>query len=779
MESHTPVLINDLAIVLMCAAGVTLLFKRLKLPVFLGYLLSGFLVGPNLWERSPVHDLETIQALSELGVVFLMFSLGLEFDLRRLRQVLGPALLAIILQTLLMLFIGSQAAPLMGWGVVQGLFLGSILAISSSMVTVAILKELGRWQKPHAQLAVGVLILEDILAIALLVILSGVAVTGALNWAAVGGVTFLICLFVVFFYFVGKLAAPRLLNALERYDSGELVTICIVALMLGFCFLAELWGLSVALGAFLAGSILSQSKLAEEIEHATEPLRNVFCAVFFVSAGMLINPETIWENGLVIILLTLAMQPMKVLSVWLGFFLSGQRTDTSFRAATVKSQIGEFSFIIAALAQQLKVTDDSLMSIAVGVSVLSTGGSIVLAKQSDPIHGWLARRLPSGVSTLAEFYRNLLDRLGMQAERAIVLKLIKRPVLQILLNFLLLNAFILIASVANRQLTSSMGEEEASVLLGLAVWLAAGVVSLPFLTAMIRNLNAIVMILLDTMLSTGATRTFIQGRVRNIFNGVIVLAVTLLMGGIYLSVAAQYLPSGAALGAFLLLILVSALFFWKRIIKINSQLEYLFMESFNQRVVSEEVVRRENTLKEIERRYPWPVKVEEITVPVGGKMCGLTLRETNLRATTGATAVALARAGQVLYDMDPDEIIFPGDHWYVFGSESQTQSARRLFTQAGQSPVAYQAAPALCIEKLYVSRESKLVDETLASAELRQKYGVTVLGIQRGEKRITNPAPEEIIHAHDVLYVVGEPTAIEDLEQLEKQTPDGVVTGLA
>nr|WP_234043725.1 cation:proton antiporter [Cerasicoccus arenae] len=767
MESHAPVLINDLAIVLMCAAGVTLLFKRLKLPVFLGYLLSGFLVGPNLWTQSPVHDLKTIQALSELGVVFLMFSLGLEFDLRRLRAVLGPALLAIIFQTVLMLFIGSQAAPLLGWGVVQGLFLGSILAISSSMVTVAILKDLGRFQKPHAQLAVGVLILEDILAIALLVILSGVAVTGNLNWTAVGGVTFLICLFVVFFYFVGKLFAPRLLNALESHGNKELVTICVVALMLGLCYLAELWGLSVALGAFLAGSILSQSKLTEDIEHTTEPLRNIFCAVFFVSAGMLIDPETLYDNGLVIILLTLAMQPLKVISVWLGFFLTGQRTDTALRAATVKSQIGEFSFIIAALGQQLGVTDDSLMSIAVGVSVLSTGGSIILAKKADPLHAWLARRMPSGLSTVGEFYRNLLDHIGTRAERAILLKLIKRPLLQILLNFLLLNAFVLIAYVGNGQVKARVSDPSLAMGLGLAVWLAAGALSLPFITAMIRNLNATVMMVLDSLLSTGATRSFIRGRVRNIFNGIIVLAVSLLMGGFYLSAAAQYLPSGTALAGFLLLIVASALFFWKRIIRFNSQLEYLFMESFNQRVVDEESSRRESTLEEIEKRYPWPVAVEEITVPPGAMCCGTTLRGTALRPTTGASAVALARAGQVLYDIDPDEIIFPGDHWYVFGSNRQTQEARRLLTAAGSSPIISHAAPSLRIEKLYISRESKLVDETLASADLRQKHGVTVLGIQRGERRITSPASEEIIHASDVLYVIGEASAIQKLESAE------------
>jgi len=770
-DAHTAILINDLAVVLMCAAGVTLVFKRLRWPVFLGYLLAGFLVGPNWLERSPVRDLETIQALSELGVVFLMFSLGLEFDLRRLRQVLGPAVIAIILQTALMLFIGSQAAPLLGWGVVQGLFLGSLLAISSSMVTIAILRELDRWQKPHAQLAVGVLILEDILAIALLVILSGVAASNALRWDAVGGVTFLICLFVVATYFFGKLMAPRLVNFLEKQGSNELITICVVALMLGLCFLAELFDLSVALGAFLAGSILCQTRLAVRIEHLTEPLRNIFCAVFFVSVGMLINPERILENALAIVLLTLAMQSLKIVSVWLGFFLAGQRTDTSLRAATAKSQIGEFSFIIAALGQQLGVTDDSLMAIAVGVSVLSTGGSIVLAQQADPLHGWLAGRMPSGVKTLAEFYRNLLDRIGTQAQRAILLKLIRRPALQILFNFLLLNAFVLLAYAATAYARQYLDEPEAGVWWALTIWLFAGLLSLPFVTAMIRNLNAIVMMVIDSLLSTGATRSFIQGRTRNIFNGAITLAVVLIVVGVYLSAAAQYLPSGYVLAALLVFLLGAGTFFWGKIIRFNSQLEYLFMDSFNQRVVNEEAERRANTLSEIEKHYPWPVNVQEITVPPGAAVCGKMLKETSLRRTTGASAVALARDGQVVYAIDPEEIIFPGDHWYVFGSDTQTAEAEKLLCAPGNSPIISHAAPRLQIEKVYISRDSRLVDETLASADLRQTHGVNVVGIQRGDRRITSPLPEEIIHAHDVLYVVGDSTSIRSLQAESARQP--------
>ncbi|MEO0794874.1 MAG: cation:proton antiporter [Verrucomicrobiota bacterium] len=780
MEGHTPVLINDLAVVLICAAGVTLLFKRLRLPVFFGYLVGGLLLSPNLWDRSPVRDLETIQALSELGVVFLMFSLGLEFDLRRLRQVLGPSLLAIVLQTVLMLFLGSQVAPLLGWGVVQGLFLGSILAISSSMVTVAILRELGRWRKPHAQLAVGVLILEDILAIALLVILSGVAVSGTPQWSAVGGVTFLICLFVVAIYYFGKLVAPRLLGFLEKHGSAELITISVVALMLGLCLLAEQFDLSVALGAFLAGSILSQTSLTKDIEHTTEPLRNVFCAVFFVSVGMLIDPESLWENIGVILLITVTMQLLKIGSVWLGFFLAGQRTDTSFRAATVKSQIGEFSFIIAALGQSLGVTDGSLMSIAVGVSVLSSGGSIFLAKQADPIHTWLAKRMPKSLATGGQFYLNLLESVGTRAEKAILLRLIKRPILQILFNFLLLNVFVLLAYLANGVVLQHFeADPNLGLMAGLAVWMLAGIVSLPFVTAMIRNLNAIVMMVMDSFLATGATRSFIQGRIRNIFHGVITLSVVLMVSVFYLTVAAQYLPTGVALVAMLLLIIASATFFWNRIIRFNSQLEYLFMESFNQRIVDEEADRRESTLAAIEKSYPWPVTVREVAIPAGATVSGKRLKDTDLRSKTGASVVALSRAGQVIYGLDPDEVIFPGDHWYVFGGESQITQAEKLLTEFGSSPVLSHAAPALNIEKVYINRDSPLVEETLASAELRNKHGVNVLGIQRGERRITSPTPEEIIQAHDVLYVIGAQVAVTQLESLRREPEDGENDGQA
>ncbi|MGE9296593.1 MAG: cation:proton antiporter regulatory subunit, partial [Puniceicoccales bacterium] len=220
-----------------------------------------------------------------------------------------------------------------------------------------------------------------------------------------------------------------------------------------------------------------------------------------------------------------------------------------------------------------------------------------------------------------------------------------------------------------------------------------------------------------------------------------------------------------ALAALLVLVVGAATFFWKRIIRFNSQLEYLFMESFNQRVVNEEAERRANTLSEIENRYPWPVTVREITIPPGARVCGKMLKETTLRPQTGASVVALARDGQVLYAIDPDEIIFPGDHWYVFGSALQTENAEKLLTEAGDSPIISHAAPSLKIEKIYISREALLVDETLASADLRQNHGVNVVGIQRGENRITNPLPDEIIGAHDVLYVVGDPQAIKRLQE--------------
>lgn len=765
MEEATG-LIADLGVLLLCAAFVTLIFRRLRLPVFLGYVLAGFLIGPNLLSHSPIHDMHTVHALSELGVVFLMFYIGMEFDIARLKKVLMPAVLAVTLQTVVMVLIGTQMAPLFGWSGVKGIFLGALLAISSSMITISVLQSLGRINRSHAQLAIGILILEDILAVTLLVLLSGVAVSGHVDWLDLWKVTFAIAVFTVAVYCLGRLFAPRLLKLLERFDDPELTTICVVALMLGLGTLAIHMHLSVALGAFLAGAILSQSSLAHRIEYLTSPLRNIFCAVFFVSAGMLIEPTEIIGYWWQIILMSLLVVLAKVGTVWLGLFLSGQDTDTSFRAAVVKAQIGEFSFIIATLAQTLGVANSELMAIAVGVSVLTTIAGIVLSVRVNETYEAIATRMPPPMKTLGEFYRNLVEQIRVGVGRIFLWRLLKRPITQIVITFLLLNAIILSASVFNGYIQSNDDLVEYRSWISPASWMLAAVLCLPFFSAILRNLNAIVLIVTDSVFAGTSAKQYLHGRMQNIFTTVSVAGLGVLVGGIYLSAAAEYLPDGVALAAFMILVGVASFFFWRRIINVNSRLEYLFMESFNQRSREEEEAREASALEEIAAKYPWPVNVKEVVLPALSKACGKMIKELRLREETGATLIALSRNGQVLYGPEASARLFPADRLYLFGEEKQNESAKRFLEEKRSKTDTHDFSnPTLQVEKLFLPKDSIFIDETLASANLRKDYGISVLGVQRKEERISSPRPDEVMMAGDVLYVIGNPDTIRDLQE--------------
>lgn len=756
-------LISDLGVILLCAAVVTLVFKRLQLPVFLGYVVAGFLIGPNFLPQSPIHDLHTVHALSELGVVFLMFYIGMEFDIARLRQVFMPAFLAVVLQTVVLIFIGTQMAPLLGWDSIEGLFLGALLAISSSMITISVLQSNGLMHRPHAQLAIGILILEDILAVALLVILSGVAVSGHVDWLSLWKVTFAIAVFAVGVYVAGRLLSRRLMHLLERFEDPELVTICAVALMLGLGVLAISLHLSVALGAFLAGSILSQSRLSHRIEQLTEPLRNVFCAVFFVAAGMLIAPAEIIDQWWQIALLALLVVVAKVSTVWLGLFMGGQTPETAFRAAVVKSQIGEFSFIIAALAQSLNVAGSGIMSLAVGVSVISTILGILLTNKAGPSYHWLSGRVPAPLRTLAQFYRNFADDVQATLGRNMLWRLIRRPLVQILVFFLLLNAIVLSAYVIVHYIEGKPGEMQGWV--PAVAWTLAAVCCLPLLTAILRNLNVVVLIIADSLFSGNAARHYMRGRLQNIVTTVSVVGLAIIVGGIYLSAAAAYLPRGVALGAFILLIVLALLFFWKRIIHVNSRLEYLFMQSFNQRAREEEKVREASALDEIAQKYPWPVHVKEFVVPALSMACGLQIAGLRLREKTGATVIAISRNGLVLYGPEPTSRIFPLDRLYLFGDEKQNHAAAQLFSQKRAETPNDFVNPDLTIEKIFIPKESIFADETLADVHLRKDYGVTVLGIQRGKHRITSPGPDDLLLPGDILMVIGNAHSIKKLQE--------------
>jgi len=389
--------IHDLTIIVVCAAAVSYVFSRFNWPVILGYLLAGVLVGPNPFYDSPILNRETVENLSELGVMFLMFYIGLEFDLSKLKSLLGSALPAVLLQTIGMIFLGVMTAPVFGWSSVNGLFLGGVLAISSTMVTFSVMREQGALSQSYGQLALGILILEDIVAIILLVLLAGVGETSVFAWSDVGQSVFLVCVFVTVTYVLGKLLTPKLLSNLEKLASTEVVLLVIMALLMGLSFMADYFHFSIALGSFVAGAILANSILSHQIETFTEPFRHLFSAIFFVTVGMLIDPRILMEQWAPILLVAFLVIFGKVTTCYLGLGLSGQNLRSSFRAALSKAQIGEFSFIISKLGQSLGVTDPRFESLTVGVALVTILATPVLSARSDRLYDVLSNRVPEPI----------------------------------------------------------------------------------------------------------------------------------------------------------------------------------------------------------------------------------------------------------------------------------------------------------------------------------------------------------------------------------------------
>ena len=758
-------LLHDLGIVLVCAAVVAIVFHRLRLPVIFGYLLCGMFLSPHLFAKSPIQDLGTIRELSELGVIFLLFYIGMEFDLRRLQSMLGPALMAVGLQTFCMISLGLLFAPILGlgWPAMSGFYLGAVLAVSSTMVAVQVLNEQGCTKHPHGQLCISILLAEDIMAIMALVLLTGVSVTGHLAWAQVWQVTFFVGVFVVSVFFLGKLAAPRLIDLLQRIGRLEIITIATCGLIVGISMLAQKLHFSVALGAFLAGAIFSQVKLAKAVESATRPLRDIFCAVFFVTVGMLIEPAYLFEDWGWILTLAVFVVIGKLLACWAGMFLFGQRPRRAFMASAAKCQIGEFSFIIAELGYSLGVIDERLFNITFGVAMLTIVTTPLLSSRSGALFDFMARRTPRSVALFGGFYHNLMQTVWNVLGKNAVIRIVKKPLLQITIYFFLVNGIVLVAYYTAALVENSSGLESYSTALQSGLWVLAAVGVAPFLIAMIRNMNVVVMMLTDSALRGTATRKFIQGRVSNIFNTLILLLVILVVGGIYLSAASRYFPKGIALIGFLGLIGLEGLFFWRHMIKLNSRIESLFMESLAHRSEVLEDHRRDSLLREITSKYPWAVNLMEVQVSDGTVACGRRMIDFDLRGKTGCTVIAIGRKQYYIFDPSPESPVFPGDKLVLLGTKAQTLRASQLLNVPVISDVSDEQG--FSLKKIYLRPGSTLDGNTLAGADIRRSFGVNVVGIQRGAEQITSPSAEELLKGGDVLIVVGNPESLKHFDE--------------
>jgi CPA2 family monovalent cation:H+ antiporter-2 len=669
---HSVTFLQDLAVVMIVAGLVTVIFHRFKQPVVLGYILAGVIIGPHTPPAPFIHDEATIKTMSELGVILLMFSLGLEFSLRKLRNVGGAAFIAALLEILLMVWVGYEIGRMFGWSTMDSIFLGAMLSISSTTIIIKALAELGKSKERFSELIFGILIIEDILAIVMIALLSGIAMTGALSVTDIGITIGKLGIFLVAALVIGLLAVPRLLGYVARFKSNEMLLITVLALCFGFSLLAAKLDYSVALGAFVIGAVIAEAREIHRIEILTEPVRDMFSAIFFVTIGMLIDPKMLALHWLPIVVITAAVVVGKVITCAIGTFVGGNDTRTSLKVGMGLAQIGEFSFIIASLGLQLKVTSDFLYPIAVAVSAVTTLLTPYLMKGSDGLVGWFDRVAPRPLVNSLGLYTQWVGQLGSRRQSSLATKLIRRWFWQMALNAALVAAvFIAAAFVGRRPPGWLSGMLPGGDLLKGALWLAAVVASLPLLIATFRKLQALGLLIAETKVTEAAAgeRT---AAIRAVVAQVVPAAGFAALGLYVLLLSSALLPNTRMLIVLLLIVALITWLLWRSFIRVYSKAQSALQETFTQ----PPPVRHEHVPAPPLGGLLREADLEMFTLAAGSAATGKLIRELQLRSETGASIVGIERNGNSLVNPGPDEELQPGDQVLLLGTRAQLDKAK-------------------------------------------------------------------------------------------------------
>ena len=757
-------LVRDFSWLLIMASAAAMAARLLHFPLLLSYILGGIALDFSIRGELFIHAQNTIHQLGELGVIFLMFYMGLEFDLKKLRQLFGPVIIALVFQTFFMIFLGQAVAPILGWGGLNGLFLGGLLAISSTMIAVPVLADQKALQKNYASLAMGLLVFEDVLAVLLLVVLSGIAITGYFDWDAVGRTTFFVGAFVLTIFFVGRLIMPLFVRLMKKFRSEEFFTIVVIGVLLTVGMLAETAHFSTALGAFLAGAIFSSTEIAESIEECMRPIRTLFTAIFFLSTGLMADPAKLLVYAWPIVLLTFLVFVLKVLACFLGFFLSGQSGEDSFRAPMATAQIGEFSFVIATLGSSLGVTTDGLISIAIGVSLGTAFFTAILSPRAGKIFKFLLRVCPKSLMKFGRIYREMLTAFRLRFSQNSSIKFAIKPLIYILMNALLFFSALIVASYSVRLVMGiEFVAERYANLATIAIWCCAGLVSLPILTSLVRQVNVLFVGTVEKTFSSmrDKPKNFLVTRIGGIFQTAVYAFLLLFLGGIFLSVAAPTLPRGVPLYAFLVLILLAGLIFRRRMVKINTRLEGYFVETFNRDIESQLAKQRDSILKKLYSKSANDLDLMEIPLVEDNCGCYSRICDLSLRDRFSVNIIALRHRNHLLFSPPADCLLVPGMSVIIIGNRADMERAQSFFaTQAMESSESDGDMEAFEIGCVCLHGRHEFVGKTLAEIDLRKKYKVSVVKIIRKNGAISTPPPSEVMCPNDVLVLAGEETAI-------------------
>ncbi len=745
---HVPQLISDLALILGVAAIVTLVFKRLKQPVVLGYLVAGLLVGPHSQILPTVNEITSINVWAELGVIFLLFSLGLEFSFKKLIKVGPSASFTALVEVIAMLGIGFLSGRLLGWSTMDSLFLGGLLSISSTTIILRTFDELGLKGRGFVGLVFGVLVVEDIVAVLMLVLLSTLAVSQQFEGGALVRESLKLTFFMVLWFISGIFLLPSLFSKARKFLSDETLLILAVALCFGMVMFSTQVGFSPALGAFVMGSLLAETREAERIEHLISSVKNLFAAIFFVSVGMLMNPAYLREYWVEILLLSGITVVGKVLSSFLGALFSGQSLRHSVQTSLSLGQIGEFSFVIAALGTSLKVTSDFLYPVAVGVSVISTLLTPYLIRSSDPIVGFIERKL-------SPEFRSRLDRYNVFSQQASQNKLWKQIFIarlsRVAVNFVIVLAIFLFgrkvlgALVLNWPLLSVVqGQSMVSAIVLL--------LSAPFLWAIAFG---------------GSSAASLKELVKEskelgplIFFEIFRILLSLFLFVFYIS---RFFLPGLSFGLVTATVVIVALVLsWRGLAGIYRSFENRFFSNWQDKENFQKSGLVPHSLPAL---APWDAHISFFEIPAEWPLAGQSLSSLKVRERFGVSVALIERGRKRLPAPGRDSPLFPRDRLGVIGTDSQLDKFKHFINEKAHEHSDIENIPYV-LRSFYLDSAAKFVGKMIRDSGIRELTDGLVVGIERDGVRILNPDSNIELRRGDLLWLVGNEQKIDQLKSL-------------
>jgi CPA2 family monovalent cation:H+ antiporter-2 len=728
---HLAALIRDLAIILGVAGLMSLLFHRIRQPVVLGYILAGIVVGPHTPPFHLISDVPSIQTWAELGVIFLMFSLGLEFSFRKLARVGGAAIITAGMEVLFFLPVGYLVGRLFTWSTMDSIFLGAMLSISSTTIIVKALDELKLKKHRFAELIFAVLIVEDLIAILLLVALSTVAVSKTVSAMALLTAALKLVLVVGGWFITGYFIIPRFMKYVGKSGNDEMLTILSLGLCLALVVFANYFHYSTALGAFIMGSILAESPVLHRIERNMASLRDLFGAVFFVSIGMLIDPRVLWNHKGAVAFLCLVTIVGKIVSTGLGALVSGQSLRNSVQVGFGLAQIGEFSFIIAALGVSLKVTSEIIYPIAVAVSLVTTFTTPYLIRISGRFAAVLEANLPCEILDTLNRYAALIEAKRMAA---VGKKGIIRPLFRWLINGLTASViFVLCSEVFLSYLQEAFHLSAGTA--PLVGWGIAILLSSPFIWAMFT-----------TFRSSEPNRANVRFLVSPVFR-----VLSKILAVVWVSaLSAEFFPRRYVVAVTIALLLGGFLLFYRRLEKSYHWFERRFLSTF------ELVPKSKQESVPFSHLAPWDAHLVSMEIHPNASLVSKRISDAALRVRYGVNIVAIQRGQKAIVTPMPNEVLLPNDALILLGTDEQVESLRKELEAPDE--LARESVPSLNYEvrQARLSDQSPFVEQTIRQSGMREKFYVMVVGIERCGVRTINPDSDLQLASGDILWIAGE-----------------------